>query len=242
LALRLRVPANAVSLAGLLFGAAGAAAFYRWSDWRFACLGVVLCFLWLIADGLDGMIARATRTSSAFGRFLDGVCDHLVFLLLYGALAASIDTAPAWALAFAAGAVHGVQATLYEGERTRFHRRLRGEFAGAKRTRSPNLLVRAYDSLANSLDRWSAPLEALIREAADPAGVGRVYARRAVAPMKLMSVLTNNSRVLMIFAACLLGTPELFWWAELTVQTLILVAGLLWVRSIERAVVQGLAR
>jgi phosphatidylglycerophosphate synthase len=153
LALRARIAANAVSLCGLAFGISGALAFYRWSDWRYACLGFTLCSLWLIADGLDGMIARATGTTSAFGRFLDGVCDHVVFVFLYCSLAASLGTVSAWVLAFAAGAVHALQATLYEGERTRFHRRLKGEYAAPQLAPSPNLLVKAYDRLAGSLDR-----------------------------------------------------------------------------------------
>jgi hypothetical protein len=224
-----------------MFGAAASAAFYRWSDWRFACLGLVLCFLWLIADGLDGMIARATRTTSAFGRFLDGICDHVVFVLLYCALAASIGTTSAWTLAVAAGAVHAVQATLYEGERTRFHRRLRGGLVGAGHRQSANPLVRVYDALANSLDRWSGPFEAQMRLARDPLAAGAEYTRRSVGPMKLMSLLTNNTRVLIIFAACLIGQPEVFWWAELTVQTLILMTGLIWVRSTERTLIRSLA-
>lgn len=238
LALRLRVPANAVSLSGLLFGAAGAGAFYRWHDWRYASLGLLLSFLWMIADGLDGMIARATCTTSAFGRFLDGVCDHVVFVLLYCALAASIGTASAWALAVAAGAAHAVQATLYEGERTRFHRRLRGEAVGARLAPSTNPLVRAYDGLANSFDRWSAPLEAHIAQSANPTAVGAEYAQRVLVPMRLMSLLTNNARVLTIFFACLVGEPKAFWWAELTVQTVILLFGLTWLRSTERNLVQ----
>ena len=240
LALRLRVSPNAVSIWGLLFGAAGAAAFYNWRDPRFAWAGLVLCFLWLIADGLDGMVARATRTTSPFGRFLDGVCDHVVFLLLYCSLAASIGTASTWALAITAGAVHALQATLYEGERTRFHRRLKGAFATAQPPPSPNLLVRNYDAVANSLDRWSGPFEEQMRLAPDPLALGKAYAARAVAPMRLMSLLTNNARVLMIFGACLLGKPRVFWWMELTVQTLVLLIGLAWARSRERTLTQGL--
>jgi hypothetical protein len=147
LALRLRIPANAVSVAGFGFGAAAAWAYLDWP--HRATLGFLLCLAWLIADGLDGMIARATGTASALGRFLDGVCDHAVFVLLYVALASALGTAGDWALALSAGAVHAVQSTLYEGERVRFHRRVRGEAAETPPP-SSNPLLRLYEALRRS--------------------------------------------------------------------------------------------
>jgi hypothetical protein len=35
-------------------------------------LGLGLCVVWLDADSIDGMISRATRKASGFGRELDG--------------------------------------------------------------------------------------------------------------------------------------------------------------------------
>lgn len=235
LALRARIPANAVSLLGLAFGAGAAAAFYRWEDWRLTLAGSLLCILWLIADGLDGMIARASGTASAFGRFLDGICDHVVFVLIYVALASSLDTGPAWALAAAAGLAHAVQATLYEGERDRFHRRIRGE-AGAPAPRTGNVLVRIYDLTAHSLDRYAGRFDARLRAAKAPLRLGAAYGHRAVRPLKLLAVLSNNMRVLAVTAACLAGDPRLFWWWELLVLTAAAIAGMAWHRRVEAAV------
>jgi CDP-diacylglycerol--serine O-phosphatidyltransferase len=131
LALRWGVSANLVSFAGLGVGAAAAYAFAHWSDPRAAVGGFLLAILWLIADGLDGMVARATKTASAFGRLLDGLCDHGVFTLIYIVLAQSIGTAEGWALAILAGFAHALQSNLFEGERARFHRRLRGDGGAA---------------------------------------------------------------------------------------------------------------
>lgn len=233
LALRIGLSANLVSLTGLALGAAGAAAYFRWSDWRYASAGFLLCLLWLIADGLDGMIARASATASPFGRFLDGVCDHVVFVLLYVSLAASIGTAASWLLAVAAGAAHAVQASLYEGERARFHRRLNGDPGTATTGPSGNLLVRLYDFVAASLDRFADPFDHWLRAAPDRRAIGQAYARRAVAPLKLMSLLSNNMRVLIIFLACLAGLPQSFWMIEIVLMTMVLLAGSLWLRRIE---------
>jgi hypothetical protein len=238
LALRIGLSPNPVSVTGFVLGAGAAAAYYHWRDPRMACLGLVLCVLWLIADGLDGMIARATGRASAFGRFLDGLCDHGVFLLLYLSLATSIGTVEAWVLAIAAGAAHAVQATLYEGERTRFHRRLKGDAGSVAGAPSANPLVRLYDRVAGSLDRFAAPLDERLRAAADPRAFGEAYAAKAVPPLRLMSLLTNNMRVLTIFLACLAGDPRWFWITELTVQTALLVIGTVWLRRVEGAIVR----
>jgi hypothetical protein len=231
LALRLRIPANAVSVAGFVLGAAAAWAYLDWP--HRATLGFLLCLAWLIADGLDGMIARATGTASALGRFLDGVCDHAVFVLLYLALAGSLGTAGAWALTLGAGAAHAVQSTLYEGERVRFHRRVRGEPAVASQP-SRNPLLRLYDAVAGSLDRSAAPFDAALARAPDRPAFGARYGEKAWRPLRFMALLSNNMRVILIWLACLAGDPRWFWWAELGPLTVVAVAGILWHRRVER--------
>src|SRR5437868_1017653 len=180
LALKLRIAANPVSVAGLLLGVAGALAYLHWPRTELATLGFLLRVAWLIADGLDGMIARATATTSALGRFLDGVCDHVVFVFLYVLLAVSLGTLEGWLLALAAGVAHGIQSTLYEGERIRFHRRVRGEPGRHAPPSTGSILVRAYDGLAGSLDRLAEPFEQALAAAPDRAAFGARYGRAAL--------------------------------------------------------------
>jgi hypothetical protein len=233
-ALRLGIPPNPVSLAGLASGAAAAAAFHRWENPRWATLGFLLALLWLVLDGLDGMIARATGAASDFGRLLDGLCDHAVFVLLYVSLAASIGTAAAWTLAVAAGAVHAVQASLFEGERLRYHRRILGDPGPAVRAPSPHRLTRLYEAVAHLPERWAAPFDRGLRAAPAPAALAAAYRLAARGPLRLMALLTNNMRVLALYAACLAREPRLFWWLELGPMTAVTVAGLLWHRRVER--------
>lgn len=233
-AVRRGIPANAVSLSGLALGIAAAACFVRWTAPAAVLLGLLLAIGWLIADGLDGKVARATGTASALGRFLDGVCDHLIFILIYVALARSIGTAHGWALAVTAGAAHAVQSTLYEGERHRFHRRLRGQALVVRPAASANPLVRGYDALAGSIDRLGRPFEAALAAARDPAGFGAAYGRRAAAPMRLMTLLSANTRVLAIALACLVGRPAFFWWFEIVPLTAVAVVGMVWHRRVEQ--------
>jgi CDP-diacylglycerol--serine O-phosphatidyltransferase len=238
LALRWRVSANAVSITGLLLGIGAAIAYAGWQDWRRATLGLALCVAWLIADGLDGMIARATNTAGALGRFLDGVCDHSVFVLIYLVLAYSIGTADAWLLAVLAGAAHATQSAIYESERIRFHRRIKGEPGELRPALPRNVVARGYEAIAGSLDRLAEPFDHVLRETADPQRLGENYGRHAAPPLKLLALLSNNLRVIAIYLACLWGNPRLFWWFELVPLSLILAGGAYWHRRVERQLVR----
>ncbi|HEX8262326.1 MAG TPA: CDP-alcohol phosphatidyltransferase family protein, partial [Allosphingosinicella sp.] len=179
LALKARISANAVSVAGLGIGTAAAFAFHGWSDPGLATLGLLLAVGWLVLDGLDGMVARATGSASALGRFLDGLCDHGVFLILYLALGFAIDTPQAYVVGTIAGLVHGVQANLFESERARYHRRVRGDPGAGAPPPSPNAVVRAYDRLAGSLDRLAGRFDRALAAAPDRRGLAAAYGERA---------------------------------------------------------------
>ena len=234
-AVRAGVSANAVSGCGLILGAGAAFSYAHWHDWRFSVLGLLLSVGWLIADGLDGMVARATGSASALGRFLDGVCDHGVFLLIYVALAISIGTAEGWVLASVAGIAHAIQSSLYEGERARFQRRAKGIAQPALAPVRGNALVRAYDTIATSLDRLSLEFERRLARDPDPLAFGQTYAEAAAPTMRWMAWLTANVRVEAIFLACLIGDPRLFFGFEIVVLSVVAALTIARHRAVERA-------
>ncbi|MBB5710177.1 CDP-alcohol phosphatidyltransferase family protein [Sphingomonas xinjiangensis] len=235
------ISANAVSFGGLALGTCAALAYSQWHAWPFALLGLLFSVGWLIADGLDGMIARATGTASPLGRALDGLCDHGVFALIYTVLAISVGAVEGWVLAWAAGAAHAVQSNLYESERARFHRRCKGIALAPPPAPSRNPLVRLYDSAAGMLDRFAYPFDDALRRQSDSARLAGAYGAQATAPMRLLSLLTANVRVVAIFLACLAGNPRLFWWFELAPLTAVLVIGLIWHRVVEARLIRSLA-
>ncbi len=226
-----------VSVAGLLLGGSAALAYAQWQSWPFAVLGLLLSIAWLVADGLDGMVARATGTASALGRALDGLCDHGVFALIYVVLALSLGTGEGWALAIAAGVAHAVQSNLYESERARFHRRCKGIAAVAPSPPSGNPLVRLYDRVGGTLERFAGRFDAALGRRRDPGALGMAYGAAATPPMRLLSLLSANVRVYVIFLACLAGNPRIFWWIELGPLSLILLIGLVWHRKVERRLI-----
>lgn len=235
------ISANAVSIGGLILGIGAAAAYYNWSVWPFPFIGLLLSVCWLVADGLDGMVARATGTASPLGRFLDGVCDHGVFILIYCAMAASIGTREGWAWALSAGAFHALQSNLFESERARFHRRCKG-IAATAQAPSGNPLVRGYDRLSGVVDRFAQAFDDTLRRQSDPRHLADAYGEQAARPLLLLSLLSANVRVWAIFIACVAGNPRFFWWFELVPMTAILVIGLVWHRLVERRLIRSLGQ
>lgn len=234
------ISANMVSVAGLVLGVIAAAAYYHWTSWPAVVLGGLLSILWLIADGLDGMIARATNTASPLGRFLDGFCDHGVFILIYVAMATEIGTGEGWALALTAGAAHAFQSNVYEGERARFHRRREGRPADPI-VPSGNFLQRGYERGSAWVDRAARRFDEMLGRSPVPQRMADAYAGAAVPPMRLMSLLSANVRVYAIFFACLAGNPRFFWWFEIVPLTVVLMVGFLWHRAVETRIVRQFA-
>jgi phosphatidylglycerophosphate synthase len=232
-ALRLRVSANMVSLVGFSSGIAAAALYGMPPAPMLLAVALACSVFWLVCDGLDGMIARATNSSSALGRILDGVCDHAVFVLTYLSLALLVDRPEGWALAWIAGAAHAVQSSVYEGERARYHRRAAGLPPSGTVRSGGNFVVRFYDLVANLVEKLSPGIDRLFTHRGDNRQIAAAYAERAAGPMRLMILLTANTRVWAIFAACALGDPMLFWWFELVPLSLVAVAGLAWHRKVE---------
>lgn len=232
-AIRLGVSANMASVIGLICGVGAAAAYLHWRTPLFALCGLALSIGWLVADGLDGMIARATGTSSAAGRVLDGLCDHGVFLVLYLALGWSVGFGQATVPMLLAGVAHAVQSSLYEAERARYHRRTRGDGMPPSLPPSRNPGVRLYNAAFGLLDRIAEPFDRKLRASSSPAALAARYREAARRPMKSMALLSANTRVWAIFIACVAGSPAWFWWFEIGPLTLWAAGTMIWHRRVE---------
>lgn len=76
------VTANMVTIFTLGVGFASGAFFARGGYWN-TLLGAFLCLLSSILDGSDGEVARLKLQESAFGCWLETVCDYLFYLFLF---------------------------------------------------------------------------------------------------------------------------------------------------------------
>ena len=82
-------------------------------------------------------------------------------------------------------------------------------------------------------DRLGRPFEAALAAAPDRLRFGEDYGVAAAPPMRLLTLLSANTRVFAIFIACLVGSPALFWWFEIAPLTLVAVLGMVWHRRVE---------
>lgn len=76
------VTANMVTIFTLGVGFASGAFFVRGGYWD-TLIGAFLCLLASILDGCDGEVARLKLQESAFGCWLETVCDYLFYLVLF---------------------------------------------------------------------------------------------------------------------------------------------------------------
>ena len=82
------------------------------------------------------------------------------------------------------------------------------------------------------------PFDLALGRSPNPQRLGKSYGRKAVPPLKLMTLLSNNMRVLAMYLACLAGDPQLFWLVELLPLTVVTVSGIIWHRQIEARLVR----
>ena len=87
-----KITPNMVSFTGMGFGVAAAVSYFNYMDYRFALLGFLLMGICHVLDGADGALARLTNTQSEFGKVIDGICDYVVFISVYVALALAFST------------------------------------------------------------------------------------------------------------------------------------------------------
>jgi phosphatidylglycerophosphate synthase len=233
-----RIPANLISLTGLSSGALAAFCYFHWQDWHLAVAGWLLMMAWHVCDGLDGSVARATGTASAFGRFIDGFSDYGVFVLVYLALVASLPQPLAMLpLALAAGAAHAAQSALYEAIRGTYVRRVAGRFEAAVRDDRGNRLEALYNRAEALLGNRTSALD-LRLQALAPSPRANLLARwqqAAIPCLRLLGLLASNGRTTLILLACLAGNPAVFWWTEFLLMSLVAIAGALWWQRIEAA-------
>ncbi|CAN5307040.1 hypothetical protein BH09MYX1_BH09MYX1_15110 [soil metagenome] len=114
---RIRISANAITLASIPFALAAAVAF-TFGHWG---IGAVLAALSFVCDTLDGIVARVTRSASDAGEILDAAADRICEGLLLGGIALQFRAEPLLlALVLAAGL--GAQQVTYASAKAEVYR------------------------------------------------------------------------------------------------------------------------
>ena len=233
---RLGIRPNAVSIAGMACGVLAGVAYAHYRDVLLAIAGFLLMLAWHVLDGVDGQLARLTRSQSQSGKILDGICDYVTFTAVYIGLALVLGRqhgAWVWGLVAVSGACHAVQSALYEVQRQEYDFWGRGR-ASAVLPEPPSPRAGRAASDIGLGDRLHAVylrvqslavgitgttrhrLAASLRQ--DPECAGRVrllYREMFAAPVRRWSVLSANTRTLAIFACALAQRPLFFFYFEI---------------------------
>ncbi len=230
LGIRWKISANAVSLLGLICGLAAAVAYFQTPNQLFVVFGFLLMICWHVFDGADGRLARATGTTSAFGRIIDGICDHLVYAAVYISLAVNLMAAgyPAsiWWLVVGAGVSHAVQAAGYEERRQKFQRRRAGldRVDTAANVLDVNgrrsVIATLYDGAQKLVAGGDYGLDdqlARLRKGRSNQRLADLIVESSIPMVKAWSLLNANNRTALIFVFCLVGEPLLYFAFELIV-------------------------
>lgn len=246
-AIRWGVSANIVSFLGLGCGLL-AGLLYYYQDYRLYVLGgfLFMC-LWHVFDGADGRIARATGTSSAFGRIIDGMCDHIVFGAVYFAFvffALKNGASPwVWGLGILAALSHGLQSAGYEERRQKYQRRLKG--TNRDQVNASLLTVKGksssvaqtYDKIQKVVSGGESPLDAAIdaQRAASNSEVSASNLLKSTASIvKAWALLNANNRTIMIALFAFLGQPILYFFYEIVILNIVLIGLIIYEKTTER--------
>lgn len=241
--------ANFVSFMGLGAGWL-AALFYYYQDHRIYVLGGFLCMLaWHVFDGADGRVARATNTSSAFGRIIDGICDHLVFGAVYIAIVLHLinsgSSQAVWLLGLAAAVSHGLQAAGYEERRQKYQRRLKGVQRDEVSQRqldvdgSSSILAKVYDKGQRLVSGKASPLDRVIAynrnlKIPEPATQSIIFRTGKI--VRTWALLNANNRTLMIAVFAWFKHPELYFIYEIIVLNIVLFGLIIYERLAEKRI------
>ncbi len=238
---------NFVSLLGLGCGVLSGFLYYQLPQPAFV-FGAFLAMLgWHVLDGADGRLARATGKTSAFGRIIDGICDHLVFGAVYIALALHlIETgypAGVWWLVIGAGISHGIQAAAYEERRQKYQRRMDG--IARDQVQESLLVVNGktsklagfYDKMQKLMGGSPSGLDtklAALNTTSDGKQLAASLVARTTPMVKAWGLLNANNRTFLIFVFALIGQPALFFAFELLVLNFVLFVLLVAERQMEK--------
>lgn len=246
LAIRLKISANIVSFIGLAAGWLAAYFYFKQSELIFVALGFLSMFAWHVFDGADGRVARATGTSSPFGRIIDGICDHLVFGAVYIAFVLYLlktgSSNAVWVLAIGAAISHAVQAAGYEERRQKYQRRSKGisrdqvtddllSVDGKK-----SFLAGIYDAAQRLVSGGGSVLDTKLQNLRS-AGVSEPRIQTTINKtskiVKAWSLLNANNRTIMIAVFAALQRPALYFIYEIIVLNIVLIGLIVYEKSAE---------
>ena len=215
-------------------------------DYRFALLGFLLMGICHVLDGADGALARLTNTQSEFGKVIDGICDYVVFISVYVALALALVPsygANVWYVVIAAGLSHAFQAGAYELQRQEYefwgYGKKSAELADLADLKSGSDDLSLFGKIATGVTNFYTRMQYLFSGldlnfrpalkhyiSENPGKLNQFQAeyRSRFAPVvRRWGIMCANYRTYGIFVACIIQEPILYFGLEIVVFNLVLI-------------------
>jgi hypothetical protein len=254
----------------LLGGAFGIVAghFYYYRDLRINLLGIVFHIVANALDNADGQLARILNQQSRFGRLLDGVVDHVIWLSIYFHLAlrhvASGGSPWIWLVAAVAALSHGMQAATADYCRNGYRYFVKGRI-GADFDSSSGLendsrqltwrgaalekLFLIFYSHVTRRQEVLVPRLKQVRETVDrdfpeeiPAWLQSRYQTTARPVLKWCGWLMTNARIFLLFFLFVIAAPTWFFWIEITIFNALLAYVIFQQQEISESLLELLER
>jgi CDP-alcohol phosphatidyltransferase len=244
---RLKIRPTAVTVFGGFLGIL-AGHLYLYPDLSTNIAGMVLHVCANTLDNADGQLARLLNQKSRFGRVIDSLFDHLIFLSIYVHLTLRCLVAGAspavCLLALAAGISHALQSAAADYYRNGYLYFVKGR-AGADWD-SSDALRDEYRQLSWSAEPWNKFLLAsylnftrqqewlspALKRLRDmtvrafpgemPTSLRQHYRETAHSMLRWWGLLMTNTRMLFLFLFLIIDRPTWFFWLELSVFNLLL--------------------
>ncbi|MCD7709811.1 MAG: CDP-alcohol phosphatidyltransferase family protein [Porphyromonadaceae bacterium] len=245
---RLGIVPNAVTILAIVLGTAGGILLF-FGQLSFTVGAIILIVFANSLDSADGQLARMTGQYSRLGRFLDGMCGDIWFVVIYFAVAYRLSQEGwgiyAYLLGLFTGPFHAKQAAMADYYRN-FHlfilkgkqqsewddsTRLADSYARMKWF--PNFLSKlaalVYLGYTRQQERTSPALQklrALLNKRYGeewPEEFRQAFRRQSKPLMKYTNILTFNTRIFVLFIVMLLDKPLYYFLFELTVMNLLLL-------------------
>ncbi len=226
--LLLKLSPNIISFMGMGCGFLAAYLYYYLPQTPYVIGGLLAMIGWHVFDGADGKLARATGKTSAFGRIIDGICDHVVFSVVYISLAFHLVetgySTNVWWLVIGAGISHAVQAAGYEERRQKYQRRIEGLHRTSVQDKllhingKKSFLASLYDKAQKLVAGADHGLDCKLMELSETQwgkGVAGAVIMRTIPMVKAWALLNANNRTLLIFIFAFMGQPALYFAVEL---------------------------
>jgi hypothetical protein len=236
------VSADQVTLWSILIGLL-AGHLFVYHDPTINALGFVLFVISDMFDSVDGQLARLRKTSTRFGRALDGIGDNVRFINLYAHLAVRLIGLAGWhwyglLLAVAAGLSHSMQSMSADFIRNAYLEL--GE--GSGQVDLPEDLNDEDSSWLHRAGAWlyaryvrqqlqlfprTVELIRRLRQSGNTSTLRSAYRERLQSALPLCSWLGQNIRFGLLGVTAIAGYPSAFLWTEVLAMNLLLFAVLL---------------